>query len=374
MSVSITPVQNSSDLKEFIRLPWMIYRGNKVWVPPLMVDVKNMLDRKKNPFYEHSETQEFLARRDGKVVGRISAIWNNNHNKFHDEKCGMWGFFECINDQEVANALFDAAKAWTKTRGADTFSGPFNLTTNDAIGLLLDAYELPPVVMCTYNPPYYVDLVDKYGFVKAKDVLAMYRDDSTPVPERVSAIVEKLAKRGGFTIRDVNLKKWNEEVELIRQLYNKCWEKNWGFVPMTEHEFNHTAKDLKMIVDPEMVFVAEVNGEAVGFQLNLPDANELTRVANGRLFPFGLIKILVKSWFHKFRTVRVMLTGILPEYRNRGIDMVFVHRIYMVATSKGYKVADQSWQLEDNRLINATIGHMESIEYKRWRIYEVPVE
>jgi GNAT superfamily N-acetyltransferase len=190
----------------------------------------------------------------------------------------------------------------------------------------------------------------------------------------VSSIVEKLAKRGGFTVRDLNMKKWAEEVERVRLLYNKCWEKNWGFVPMTEHEFNHTAQDLKMIIDPEMAFVAEVDGEAVGFQLNIPDANELTRVANGRLFPFGLIKILVKSWFHKFRTLRVMLTGILPEYRNRGIDMVFVHRIFMVGTRKGYKVADQSWQLEDNRLINATIGHMESYPYKRWRIYEMPVE
>jgi GNAT superfamily N-acetyltransferase len=374
MAVTVTPVQGKADLKKFIRLPWMIYRGNKVWVPPLMVDVKNMLDRKKNPFYEHSETEEFLARKDGKVVGRICAIWNNNHNQFHDEKCGMWGFFECINDQEVANALFDAAKAWLKDKGADNFRGPFNLTINDTLGLLLDAYELPPVVMCTYNPPYYVDLVQKYGFVKAKDVLAWYRDDTTPVPERVSALVEKLAKRAGFTIRNVNIKDWDNEVERVRQLYNKCWENNWGAVPMTEHEFMHTAKDLKMIIDPEMAFVAEVNGEAVGFQLNIPDANELTKVANGRLFPFGLIAILVKSWFHKFRTLRVMLTGILPEYRNRGIEMAFVHRIFMVGTRKGYKVADQSWQLEDNRLINATMEHMESYPYKRWRIYEMLVE
>lgn len=371
MALEVIAVKSKSDMNKFIKLPYKLYRSNKIWVPPLTVDEKFKFNHSKHPFYEHSQTQEFLAMKDGEPVGRIVAIMNNMLNNYHGTKWGTWGFFECIDDQEVANALFDAGKAWVKERGADCFLGPFNFSTNEEIGLLMDAYDLPPVIMCTYNPAYYVKLVETYGFTKAKDVLAWYRDDSRPVPERVDRAVRAIQKRGGFTIRDVNMKEWSKEVALIKELYNKCWEKNWGFSPLTDHEFAHTAKDLKMIIDPELSFVAEIDGKAVAFQVNIPDANEILKVAKGHLYPFGIVKILFKKMTHKFNTLRVMLTGILPEYRNRGIETCFVHRVFMAGTRKGFHAADQSWQLEDNRLINATMEHMESYPYKRWRIYQL---
>ncbi|MDZ7385237.1 MAG: N-acetyltransferase [candidate division KSB1 bacterium] len=364
----VRPVASRRDLDRFVKLPWSIYRGNPYWVPPLIVDVKKLLDRKKNPFFQHSEAEYFLAERDGLVVGRIAAIVNDNHNKFHNEKTGFFGFFECINDQEVANALFDAAASWLRNKGMEIMRGPMNPSTNDTIGLLLDAYDKPPVIMMTYNPPYYVDLVNGYGMTKVMDVYAYWMDASQPLPEKLIRVTEKVRTKEGLQFRSINMKDFWGEVDRIHQIYNKAWSYNWGFVPMTTEEFHHLAKDLKSVVDPDLAFIAEMNGQPVGFCLTLPDFNQALHKINGRLLPFGIFKLLYYA--RKIDQARVITMGVIREYQKRGIDGLFYLETYRRAVAKGYKGGEFSWVLENNVMMRRTAEMMGGKIYKTYRIYD----
>ncbi|MDZ7295856.1 MAG: hypothetical protein ONB14_10615 [candidate division KSB1 bacterium] len=364
----VRPVASRRDLDRFVKLPWSIYRGNPYWVPPLIVDVKKLLDRKKNPFFQHSEAEYFLAERDGLVVGRIAAIVNDNHNKFHNEKTGFFGFFECINDQEVANALFDAAASWLRNKGMEIMRGPMNPSTNDTIGLLLDAYDKPPVIMMTYNPPYYVDLVNGYGMTKVMDVYAYWMDASQPLPEKLIRVTEKVRTKEGLQFRSINMKDFWGEVDRIHQIYNKAWSYNWGFVPMTTEEFHHLAKDLKSVVDPDLAFIAEMNGQPVGFCLTLPDFNQALHKINGRLLPFGIFKLLYYA--RKINQARVITMGVIREYQKRGIDGLFYLETYRRAVAKGYKGGEFSWVLENNVMMRRTAEMMGGKIYKTYRIYD----
>ncbi|MDZ7272294.1 MAG: hypothetical protein ONB17_11820 [candidate division KSB1 bacterium] len=364
----VRPVASRRDLDRFVKLPWSIYRGNPYWVPPLIVDVRKLLDRKKNPFFQHSEAEYFLAERDGLVVGRIAAIVNDNHNKFHNEKTGFFGFFECINDQEVANALFDAAASWLRNKGMEIMRGPMNPSTNDTIGLLLDAYDKPPVIMMTYNPPYYVDLVNGYGMTKVMDVYAYWMDASQPLPEKLIRVTEKVRTKEGLQFRSINMKDFWGEVDRIHQIYNKAWSYNWGFVPMTTEEFHHLAKDLKSVVDPDLAFIAEMNGQPVGFCLTLPDFNQALHKINGRLLPFGIFKLLYYA--RKINQARVITMGVIREYQKRGIDGLFYLETYRRAVAKGYKGGEFSWVLENNVMMRRTAEMMGGKIYKTYRIYD----
>ncbi|MBN1399120.1 MAG: hypothetical protein JXA06_13885, partial [Bacteroidetes bacterium] len=269
----VRPVTSKQDKYLFIRFLWNIYRDYPAWVPPLMMDRLKLIDRQKNPFYKHSDTEFFLAERDGIVVGRIAAIVNHNHNKEHNENIGFFGFFECINDQTVADALFDTAKKYLKGHGVTAMRGPVNPSVNDEIGLLIEGFDLSPTIMMTYNPPYYADLIEKYGFKKVKDLYAYLLNQDTVYSDRFNRAHELVKQRQKIAFRSFDMKHFYDEVDRVKDVYNKAWEKNWGAVPMTNEEFDALASDLKQIIVPDLVIFAEKEGKPIGFALSLPDIN-----------------------------------------------------------------------------------------------------
>jgi GNAT superfamily N-acetyltransferase len=373
--VTVTPVRTSADQTAFIRMAYAIYRGDPNWVPPLEMERKDFLDKRKNPFFEFGEVELFLARRDGEVVGRIAAVKDPHYNEFQELNHGFFGLFECVNDAGVARALLDVAAQWLRARGFDTVLGPMNFSTNHEVGMLVDGFDRPPAVMTTYNPPYYPALLEANGFTKAKDLWSFELSASTQPPEKVVRIAEKIRQREGITVRSVELKKFEQEVALIKGIYNAAWEKNWGFVPMTDREFDHLARDMKAIVRPELLLIAEVKGEPVAFSMTLPDANEALKVANGRLttfgLPIGLAKLVLAS--KKIRRLRLITLGIKEGYRRRGLDAILYLDTLRTAHQLGYEGGEISWTLEDNTLVNRAIESMGGKRSKTHRIYHRPL-
>jgi len=367
MPITVREVKNKSDLNAFIKFPWKVYQGDPNWVPPLILDMKDRLNPKKNPYFDHSQVALFLAERDGEICGRIAATINNNHNKFHQENIGFFGFFECENRQETTNALFDRAGEYLKKTGVSLMRGPANLSSNDEWGLLLNAFDSPPMVMMTYNPPYYIDLLENYGFVKAMDVYA-YWANTNEIPDKAPRIAEKLKKRADITVRTVDMKHFWEEVERIREVYNSAWSRNWGFVPLTPKEFEKVAKDMKTILDPDFVFIAESQGKPVGFSMTLPDVNQAMIKLNGRLLPFGIFKLLY--YVKKIRTVRVITMGVIPEFLKRGIDAIFYYENLLAAQRKNIIGGEFSWVLETNDMMNRAAVHLGGKAYKTYRLYD----
>ncbi len=366
----ITPVRGRRELKQFLRLPWKIYEGDPLWVPPLLHDVSTLLDRERHPFHQHAEVEYFLARRGGAVVGRIAAVVNRLHNEFSGDRTGFFGFFECIDDQAVANALFEGAESWLAERGMEMSRGPMNFSTNEECGLLLEGAAEPPFVMMTYNPPYYARLIEGAGYEKARDLLAyiLYTEEK---PSRLAKGVRRVAERKGISIRPLDMKRFEQEVALLEEIYNAAWERNWGFVPMTPAEFGFMAKQLKPVVDPNYTLIAEVNGEPVGFGLALPDFNQALKHINGRLLPFGLLKLL----WHKrnIDQVRIITLGIKPGYRRLGLDAMMYLRMFEQAAQDAIKRGECSWILEDNWDMRRALEKMGGTEYKAYRIYDKPL-
>ena len=368
-AVTVRPVDDRADLNRFIRLPWRIYANDPVWVPPLLSDLKTVLDRRRHPFHQHADVEYFLAWRGDEVVGRIAAIVNHRHNEFHGEKTGFFGFFECIDDGDVARALLETAEAWLRERGMERVYGPESFSTNEesGLGLLVDGFDKPPVIMMAHTPPYYPRLVEGAGYVKAKDLLAYWLDDQRP-PERLVRGVERLRQAERVKLRTLNLKDFAGEVARIKDIYNSAWERNWGFVPMTDAEFDHLARQLRPVVNPRLCAIAEVDGEPVGFALALPDFNQALKHVNGRLFPFGIFKLL---WYRrKIDTLRVLTLGLKPGYRKKGIDAMLYLHIFREGVAAGFKQAECSWILEDNWDMRRGLERMGARVYKTYRIYE----
>lgn len=367
MPVTVREVKGKSDLRRFIKFPWRVYKGDPNWVPPLIMDMKTRLNPAKNPYFEHSPAALFLAEKEGKIAGRIAATVNNNHNRVHNENIGFFGFFECLDDEEVADELFKKAAQYLRQKGVTTMRGPANLTSNDDWGLLMEAFDKPPVLMMSYNPRYYIKLVDNFGFKKAMDLYAYWMTQDQ-ITERIMRAAELIKKRTKITIRPLNMKDFRAEVKRVMEVYNAAWIKNWGFVPMTENEIKHLAKDLKLIINPEIFLVAEAEGKLVGFSMALPDANQAIKRVNGRLFPLGIFKL----WYYmkKIHTVRVLAMGVIPEYRNRGIDVAFYAETFKRGTGIGFDSGEFSWVLEINELMNRAAEKMGAKIYKTYRIYD----
>ncbi len=370
MSVEVRPVQSRAERKAFIRFPWRIYPGRyPAWVPPLLTEEKKRIDPQKNPFFGHGAVQLFLAYRNGDVVGRIAAIENTLHNQFHEDKVGFFGMFESVEDREVADALLDAAAEWVRDRGLTSLRGPVNFSTNEDCGLLVVNFEASPRVMMPYNPPYYATLLEGWGLRKVKDLLALKGDEEHFDLPRFERLV-KMTERSGLDmrVRSLRMDKFDAEVELVRDLYNSAWEKNWGFVPMTDEEVDYMAKQLKPVVDPELALIGEVNGEPVGFALTLPDINEAIRHCNGRLFPFGVFKLL---WYmRRIVGIRIITLGIKEKYRHTGLAAMFYFETFKRATRKGHFVGESSWVLEDNKDMLGGLEKMRFWRDKTYRIYE----
>lgn len=375
--MTVRPVQGRADLQRFIAYPYQLYARDPNWVPPLRSDVAKLLDREKNPFFEHGEAEYFLAERSGQVAGRIAAITNRLHNEVHEDKVGFFGFFECGYDHEAANALFDAAATWIRARGMDTLRGPASFSTNDECGLLVDGFDTPPTLMMPHNAPYYTRLFDAAKFKKAKDLLVYrggYESSYIPVPERLARGTELIQKRQGITIRPLNMADFDAEVARIKKVYNAAWEKNWGFVPMTEHEIDHLAEQFKPVVVPDLVMFAEKDGEVAGFGLVMPDLNQVfRRHRSGRLTPALLADLLFSMKMKRITRCRIMLLGILPEWRGKGIDAMLYHYIWTTSAKHGITWGEAGWILEDNPAMNAGLEKMEFTVYKTYRMYDRPV-
>lgn len=369
--IDVTSVQSPTDLKAFINLPWTIYRNDPSWVPPLRRDLKKRFDKSRYPFFDHAEAEFLIARREGRVVGRIVAIKNDAHIDFHEEQVGFFGFFESIKDSEVAAALFSHAAQWLRERKLEVMRGPANYSTNDDCGLLVEGFDSPPMIMMSYNPPYYPSLIDDFGFKKAKDLLAYEITDEVQVPERLERTVQWIKKRKKITIRPLVKKQMHQEIQRVKEIYNAAWEKNWGFIPMTNREIDYMAEELIQIIDPDLLLFAEIEGEPVAFILALPDFYVALKHANGRLFPFGLPKLLWHS--RKIDTARVLAFGIKKKYREQGIDALMYYEAYKIGVSKGYRRGEMSWILEDNTLMNRGLVNMGATLYKRYRIYDYPL-
>jgi GNAT superfamily N-acetyltransferase len=372
--IKIREVSGKKGTDEFIDVMWKIYDQKRFpqWVPPLRMSVYENLDTVKNPFFKRAEMQLFIAEKDGKPVGRIAAIENRGHNEFHNEKTGFYGFFESIEDQEVANLLFQTAEAWIKNRGLTKMQGPMNPSTNHECGLLVRGQSQHPTIMTTWNPKYYEELHDRYGLSKAKDLVAyiIAREKNAGLPEKVVSYVKRLrAQNSRVTFRDFNLKDFENEVDRCFEIYNSAWEKNWGFFPMTREEFKFAAKDMKMILDPRMAFVAEVDGKPAGFMLALPDLNHVfKRIPDGRLFPTGIFKLLIGKKMVK--QTRIVTLGVKPEFRGSGIFALFTFEAFERAHKYGYLAGEASWILEDNVAMNKPWTDLGAPLYRRWRIYE----
>ena len=317
--------------------------------------------------------QLFIARRGDEVVGRVSAQIDQEHNRYHDEHTGFFGFFESIDDPTVALALTDAAESWLAARGMDRIRGPMNFSANGEVGLLLEGFDMPPMVLMPYTHEYYLRLMEASGYEKVKDLYA-YRWDKQPVAEGPPArMVAELRKRPEVTVRRANIKRFDEEVRTILRLYNDSFSQNWGFVPATEAEAKQMANDLRLIVDPEIVPFVEVNGVPAGVALAIPNLNEAIRDLNGRLFPFGFIKLLWRLKVRRVRTGRLVILGIAKEFRTRayaGLAYLLCDEIYHGGTARGYDWAEFSWTLEDNHLINNLIEKVDAVRYKKYRLYE----
>ena len=371
MHVSIQEIGNAREMDRFIKFQWKIYKNDKNWVSPLLIDRKNFLNPRKNPFFKYAQVKFFMACDEkNRPVGRIGAIINHNHLKTHDDGAGFFGLFECIDDQAVADLLFDNAASFLRSQGLRIMRGPISMNINDEIGLLISGFDTPPVVMMPHNPPYYEKLVEAFGFKKEIDWYAYYMEERNGrVPERLARGVDLIKKRYNISIRPISMKHFDEEVERIHQVYTSAWEKNWGAVAMTDDEFHYLAKDLKMIAVPDLIFIAEVDGKIAGVSVALPDINQaFKRIKNGRLLPFGIIKLL---WYRrKIDMIRLTIMGVIKEYRHMGIDTCFVHETYRKALALGIWRCEMSQILETNVPMNNVLVKVGARIYKTYRIYD----
>jgi GNAT superfamily N-acetyltransferase len=367
--IDVVAVDGKSALKEFIELPYSLYRDDAHWVPPLRIAVKELLDRKKHPFYANAEAEFFIARRNGRVAGRIAGIIDRNHNQFHGDNAGFFGFFESEDDAEVARLLLTVARNWTRQRGAQVLRGPVNPSTNYECGILIDGFDADPMIMMTYNPPYYPALMGQAGLRKAKDLYAYGGLAPQIELKKIERVATRALSRHGVRIRPIDMKNFNADVLRVWEVYNSAWSRNWGFVPMSRDEFFLMGKEMKQILRPELVLIAEVKDRVVGFALALPNLNHALKKAQGKLLPTGLLKILYYQRLTK--DVRVFALGVTEEYRTTGVAAGFYATLVRNALKLGYDgECEMSWILEDNVLMNRSAELMGVKRYKTYRIYE----
>jgi hypothetical protein len=376
MSLEIVPADSRRGVSDFVDVPWRIPALTEApqWVPPLRMMVRDALDTKGNPFYRVADRALFIARREGKPVGRIAAIENRAHNETHADRVGFFGFFDAVDDPEAAAGLVAAAASWLRSRGLTAIRGPMNPSTNYECGLLVDGYDQHPLFLTPWNPPYYEALLKGAGMAPVQDLLGYwlpYGEAGFKAPERVAALAQRAAARAQLTFRDVQMHRFWDEVQLCWEIYNSAWEKNWGFVPMSRDEFMHMAKDLKSLLIPQFAFVAEIKGQPAGFMLCIPDYNlALKANRSGRLLPLGAIRMLLAK--SRLRTGRIMALGIKAEFRSGSVLPVFMHEAARRAAAYGSTGAEASWVLENNQPMRQVIETWGGRAYRRWRIYERP--
>ena len=369
--IEISRVASPAERDRFIKFPWRIYENDPVWVPPLLLERKQFLDRKKHPFYEHGDAALFLARSGGEVVGRIMACHDPKYNALHQSNVGFFGMFESIDDQQVASALLEAAADWLRQLGRDQIMGPIDYSIFDLCGVLIEGFQFHPMVLTAYNPPYYRGLIEACGFEKEIDLYGWWFSNPTEAVIRLRRLAGALEKRREITLRQGNLRDLAGESRKLLQIYDQAWKNNWGFVQFTEREFEFMTQELKPILVADFVWLAEIKGEPVGFILCVPDINVALKKINGRLTTFGLPIGLAKLLYYKSRikTVRLVALGVLPKYRRHGVAEMLVLRIIEEAMIKRGCVGEASLILENNRMMNRFLEAIGAEKYKTYRIY-----
>lgn len=378
--VQIKNVETPAELMEFITFPWRVYKGSPYWVPPLISERKTFLDPAKNAFFEHAVASYYLARRGSETVGTIAAFTNHKYNEFQGVNLGFFGFFEVLEDPQAAQALIEAAEAWVKAAGHDAILGPAQFSTNDEAFLLIDGFNDPPRALMTYNPPYYREYLEAAGMTKAMDVWAYaigVPDFMQKIPEKLIRVAEKVRERFDLHIRPLRMNEFEAEVDRFKVVYNSSWERNWGFVPMTDAEIDHLAKSLKPMIDPDLVLMVEADGQVVGSSLSIPDLNQALRLAYPRPGKLEALTMAQLFWHWKARKavkwLRVVALGVLPEYRAKGVDALMYLETAKRAAPKGYHWAEMSWILETNEMMNRSIRMLGGEVYKTYRMYTKPV-
>lgn len=373
--VTVRPVASAADRRSFVDLPYRLYRDHPFWVPPLRMDQQKAIDPKKNPFFEHGKAQLFLAERGGEVVGRIAAIVNGMHLEKYADGNGFFGFFETIEDYSVAEALLGAAMDWLREQGLTGVRGPTNPSMNDTAGLLVEGFDREPSILMPYNPPYYLDFLQRYGFERAMTMWAYYVHEAYVNKEKLRRGAEIVFRRNpGLTLRTLDTSRFMEDAKHAMRIYNAAWSQNWGHVAMTEHEFEHLAKDLKQIVEPDLVYFLELDGEPVAFSVTIPNLNQaLKRIPSGRLFPLGLPKLLAYAKMGAIYEVRMPLMGVLPEYRGRGFDAPLIDQTIRTGIAKGYDACEMSWVLDVNAPLVNALDKLGAVRDKEYAMMEMAI-
>jgi GNAT superfamily N-acetyltransferase len=368
--IEISEVSSRRDRDAFIKFQWQIYANGPVWVPPLIIERKIFLDRQRHPFYKHGDAALFLARSGScrsEIVGRIMASDDPNYNSLHQTNVGCFGLFECIDDRNVATALFEAAASWLRKRGRAEMMGPIDYSTNYVCGLLIGGFQHPPTLLTAHNPPYYARLIEHCGFTKEKDWYAWWFKDIPEPMKRLRKIAIARSEKLDVAIRSIDLKKLAEESRHLRAVFNQAWQNNWGFVPFTEAEAEHMANEMKPLIDPRMTLIAEIDHRPVGFVICVPDINFALRKIKGRLLPFGLLRLLY--YRRKIRTARFVALGVVKKYRRAGIAEMLVLQVMAEGGRRGFR-AELSMTLEDNVMVNRFIEAMGAERYKTYRIFK----
>jgi len=366
----VTEVTDKKTLHQFIDFPHELYKGDKNYVPELFMAQKDLLNPDKHPFFEHGSVQYFLAYQNYRIVGRIAAIKNPNYNNYHNSKVGFFGFYDYIESKEVAEALLNKVKETLHSEDYDSLMGPVNFSTNETAGTLVEGFDSPPQIMMTYNKPYYDKIQHSIGLTKEMDLFAFFIDTKLVSDKsiKLSMMLEERLQRQGITIRNLSIKNIKQEVPGLRKVYNAAWDSNWGFVPMTEKEFSHMANDLKLVADEDFAYIAEHKGEPVAFSVSLPNINEITKdFKKGRLFPFNIFKLLLKK--KKVKSVRIITTGVLSDYRRKGIEAIFFAKNILEARKRNLKGGEASWILENNAEMVTAAEKLNGKKYKTYRIY-----
>jgi GNAT superfamily N-acetyltransferase len=370
-NIEVSEVHSRQERDAFVKLPWRIYIDDPAWVPPLIAERKAFVNRRRHPFYQHGDATLFLAKKNGQIVGRIMASDDPKYNALHQTNVGCFGLFECINDRDIAAALFERATSWLREKGRTEMMGPIDYSTNYTCGLLVQGFEHPPTLLTAHNPPYYERLIDNCGFSKVIDFFAWWFSDPSAATARLRKLAARLELRARFTIRRANLRNLEAEAANFLRIYDEAWRDNWGFVPFTEAEFDYMAAEMKPLLRDDFTAVAETDGEAIGFALCLPDINVALKKIGGRLTTFGIPIGLARLLYYRsrIRKARYIAMGVRPQFRRLGVAEMMVLRTMEAGMVKRGFQAELSMTLENNVMINRFIESIGAHRYKTYRIY-----
>ncbi len=365
--LKVKPVRTAADLNRFVDFAFDIYRAHPNWVAPLKTDVRKILTPGKNPFWNHAERELFLAEHNGRTVGRIAATVDRNYNDFRKSAIGFFGFFESIDDPEVAAALLDTAAAWCREKSMTALYGPANPALNDEVGLLIDGFDSPPMIKTSYNPEYYADLIEGQGFSKVKDLYAFITDMSRELPAKLHRVMTKLKRRPGLEVRPIDPRNLKQDLLHVKEIYNDAWSQNWDFAPMTDEEIDDLAVQLRPFLKPELMPIVFYKGEPAGMSIALPDYNQALLGVRGRLFPVGWLRfLLARGHINQFR---LWALGMKRKFHSLGYDSLLYYECYRGAKSLGYMRGETSWVLEDNEPAIRPLRLFGSEVYKTYRVY-----